>query len=353
MFYEHRLYREDLALLTEEGISWEKLKGRNILVAGASGLIGTFLVDVLMRRNELFHDGIGICALARDRGRLEARFGRYGADRGLRVEAGDVSAGFRQEGRAYDYVIHAAGNTHPREYAGDPVGTVRAHVFGAYRLLEYAGRNRGCRAVLLSSVEVYGENRGDAARFDEGYCGHIDCNTLRAGYPESKRLSEAMLQAYIAQYGADGVVLRLARTYGPTASPDDSKAMSQFIRRAASGEDVVLKSAGGQTYSYSYVADAVAAVLRCMTDGACGEAYNVADEASDISLRDAAEYLAEIAGTRVVYGPPEEGERRGYSTAATALMDAGKIRGLGWRARYPIREGLARTVSILRDEGYL
>lgn len=352
MFYEHRLYQEDLVLLMKESVNWEKLRGKNILLTGATGLIGTFLIDTLMKRNELFHNDINIYAMARNKERLENRFGHYGKNHNLRVEVKDISNEFCLENGQYDYIIHAASNTHPREYVGDPVGTITTNVFGAYHLLEYAVRNKNCRIVLLSSVEIYGENRGDVTYFDEEYCGYINCNTLRAGYPESKRLSEALLQAYIEQYQVDGVLLRLSRTYGPTVAPDDSKAISQFIQKAVSGEDIVLKSAGNQTYSYNYVADTAGAILRCMTDGVCGEAYNVADAASDISLKNIAQFLAEAAGTKVVYELPEEEEKHGYSTAVTALMNPKKIKKLKWKARYTIQEGLLRTVSILKDEGY-
>jgi len=352
LYFNHRLYQEDLSCLIQEDICWAALKEKSILVTGASGLIGAFLIDVLMKRNEIFHDAIEIYAMARNRDKLEARFGHYRDRQNFHILVQDVSSEFCLMDRKYDYMIHAASNTHPREYASDPVGTITTNIFGICHLLEYARRNQNCRVIVLSSVEVYGKNRGDVAYFEEEYCGYINCNTLRAGYPESKRLSEALLQAYIEQYQVDGVIMRLSRTYGPTIAPDDSKAISQFIRNAVSGEDIILKSKGDQVYSYNYVADTIGAILRGMTDGLCGEAYNVADQASDISLKSVAEYLAETAGTKVVYRLPEESERRGYSTATMALMNSEKIRKLGWKARYSMQEGLTRTLLILKEEGY-
>lgn len=352
MVFDHRLYQEDLMMLVEDSINWEILKEKNVLVTGASGLIGTFLIDTFLKRNERYHDNINIYALSRNRDRLETRFGHYGKKHDLHIMVQDISKEFSPEGQKYDYIIHAASNTHPKEYAGDPVGTITANVLGVYHLLEYARQNNGCRIILLSSVEVYGENRGDVTYFGEEYCGYINCNTLRAGYPESKRLSESFVQAYIAQHQVDGVIMRLGRTYGPTVAADDSKAISQFIQKAVKGEDIVLKSRGNQIYSYNYVADAIRAILTGMVDGICGEAYNVSDDASDISLKNIAEYLAKAVGTKVVYELPEENERRGYSTAVTALMDSKKIKNLGWDVRYSISEGLMQTLSILKDEGY-
>lgn len=352
MVFYHKLYQEDLMKLIDKTINWEVLKGKRILVTGASGLLGTFLIDTLLKRNEVFHDAINVYALSRNRGRLETRFGHYGKKHNLHIMIQDISKGFCSENQKYDYIIHAASNTHPREYAGDPVGTIMTNVWGTYHLLEYARKNPGCRVMLLSSVEIYGENRGDAAYFTEEYCGYLNCNTLRAGYPESKRLSEALIQAYREQYQVDSVIMRLGRIYGPTVAADDSKAISQFIQKAVKGEDIVLKSKGNQIYSYNYAADAIGAILICMTEGICGEAYNVADAASDMELKKIAEYLAKVVGTKVVYKLPEESERRGYSTAVTALLDSEKIKNLGWNASYPMAEGLMRTISILKDEGY-
>jgi nucleoside-diphosphate-sugar epimerase len=198
-------------------------------------------------------------------------------------------------------------------------------------------------------VEVYGENRGDVERFDEGYCGYLDCNTLRAGYPESKRCGEALCQAYAVQRGLAVYVPRLPRTYGPTLLASDTKAVSQFIHRGVAGEDIVLKSEGTQTYSYLYVADVVAGLLHVLTSCESGVAYNLADERSDVSLRDLAQTIANIAVSRVVFDLPDEVELAGYSTATRAVMDASRVRAKGWRACYGLRDGLERTIRILRS----
>ena len=186
-------------------------------------------------------------------------------------------------------------------------------------------------------------------KFDESYLGYIDCNTVRAGYPESKRLSESLCNAFAAQKGQDFVIGRFSRVYGPTMGQEDSKAIAQFIRRAAAGEDIVLKSEGNQLYSYTYVVDAAAAALYLLLYGKSGEAYNVADEKSEITLKELAQILAAAAGSKVIFELPDVVERAGYSTATKALLDTGKITALGWRASTPIKEGLEKTVRILRE----
>ena len=99
-----------------------------------------------------------------------------------------------------------------------------------------------------------------------------------------------------------------SRTYGPTMLLSDTKAISQFLKKGAAGEDIVLKSVGDQFYSYSYVADAVSGLLTVLLKGDCGEAYNVADPASDITLKDLAQMIAGKAGTKVAFALPDEKE---------------------------------------------
>ena len=248
-----------------------------------------------------------------------------------------------------DYIIHGASNTHPVQYTLDPVGTIEANVTGTKNLLELTALMPHCRLVFLSSVEIYGENRGDTEEFTESYCGYIDCNTLRACYTEGKRLGETLCQAYIATRGIDVVIPRLCRVYGPTMLLTDTKAISQLIKKAVAGEDIVLKSEGMQLYSYLYVADIVTAILTLLLKGETGEAYNVADRSSNSSLRELAQYLANLSNREVVYELPSELESRGYSTATKALLNPDKLIALGWNSRYTLEEGLKLTYEMLKE----
>ena len=171
---------------------------------------------------------------------------------------------------------------------------------------------------------------------------------MRAGYPESKRCGEALCQAYIRQKNMDIVIPRLTRSYGPTLLSSDTKALTQFLHKGLAGEDIVLKSEGTQYYSYTYVADAVSGLLTVLLKGVCGEAYNIADLASDIRLKDLAGIIAGEAGTRVVFDLPDEVEKAGFSKATKARLDSTKLQGLGWKAKYDIREGIRRTMKMMR-----
>ncbi len=347
--YSNKLYIEDLDNVCRLDLPWEKLRDNSILLSGATGLIGSFFVDVIMHRNAENDMRCHVYALTRDVTKAEIRFSKHKGSEHLTFLKADIKNKLNaEEIGKIGYVLHLASNTHPLQYSTDPVGTITTNIIGLQNMMDFALEHHADRFVFASSNEIYGENRGDVELFAEDYCGYIDSNTVRAGYPESKRCGEALCQAYRSQYGLDVVIPRLTRSYGPTMLMSDSKALSQFIKKGIAGEDIVLKSEGNQYYSYQYVSDSVSGLLTVMLNGSNGEAYNIADVSSDIRLKDLAKMIASVNGKQVVFEIPDSVEAAGYSTATKARLDGSKIRALGWRPEYDIRRGIDRTISILK-----
>lgn len=348
--YTNNYYSEDINSICRTALPWNKLRGKSVMLSGATGLIGSVFVDVISEKN--ITDGLNctVYALVRNEEKARARFSKFADDTHLVFIPYDVKYPLiRDDLGTVNYILHLASNTHPMLYATDPIGTITTNIIGLQNLLEFAAVHRCERFIFASSNEVYGENRGDAELFDEDYCGYINCNTLRAGYPESKRCGEALCQAYKSQKGLDVCVARLTRSYGPTMIMSDTKAVSQFIKKGVAGEDIVLKSEGTQYYSYTYTADAASGLLWILLAGESGEAYNIADISGDITLKDLASIIAEMNGKKVVFELPDAVEAAGYSRATKARLDGSKIRALGWKPMYNIKTGMERTVKILRS----
>lgn len=345
---ENILYKEDIQYTANLVLPWEKLKDKSILITGASGLLGSYLIDVIMYRNTTIGMNCKIYAIGRNTKNAKIKFVDYWNNENFEFISHDINYPILFENVIMvDYVLHMASNTHPVAYSIDPIGTITTNIIGTNNLLEFAFNHRSKRFIFVSSNEIYGENRGDVEFFAEDYCGYINSNTVRAGYPESKRCGETLCQAYKKQKGLDIVIPRLTRSYGPTMLMSDTKAISQFIRKGIAGEDIILKSVGTQYFSYTYVADAVSGLLTVLLKGENGETYNIADKQSDIMLKDLATIIADYFGHKVIFEFPDEIEKAGYSTATKARLDGSKLKKLGWNPKYDIKRGIQRTLNIL------
>jgi nucleoside-diphosphate-sugar epimerase len=324
------LEREDIERIANLPYAWDRLGSKVLMISGGTGFIGTFIINVIRYRNLMYGDHIKVVSLSRSGGV---------SDDTVEYVKADINTKLEYNGKV-DYVLHLASNTHPKQYAEDPVGTIITNVFGCNNLLQLSVEKKVERFLLVSSVEIYGEGQEEPA--DEAYSGYIDCNTARSGYNEAKRTCEALCQSYRQQFGVNSVVARLARVFGPDKKKD-TKAMSQFMDKALAGEDIVLKSKGNQKYSYIYVADAASAIIKILLDGIDGEAYNVAAEDEGLTLGQYAEYIARLAGKKVVY---ELEDNQNVSKATYALMNCDKLKALGWKSNYSVSDGLTRTFEI-------
>ena len=333
-------YLQDIRSLFEAGLDLSALQGCRILVTGATGLIGGCLTDVLMTSP---HRDYLVYVLGRNEARARQRFSRYWEEPDFHFIKHDISQPLTTD-MSFDYIIHAASNASPNFFKEKPVEVIRSNIMGVEYLMDYGLAHGMKRMLFVSSGEIYGE--GDGRPFTETDSGYVDCATPRACYPSSKRAAETLCVAYAAEYGADVVIARPCHTYGPYFTESDNRVYAQFIRNLLDGKDIVLKSRGEQHRSWLYVVDAACALLTILLKGAKGEAYNVADAQSDISIRQLAELLAAAENRKVVF---DIDEANGNTTPITcATFSTEKLARLGWRPQTAIAEGLAHTLAAQR-----
>lgn len=318
---------------------------RSVLITGASGLIGSLLVDAFLWNNNNNGGNDTVYALSRTEKKLTERFRYAENDSHLVILAKDITKPLDDD-KTFDYIVHAASNADPGTYALYPVETVQTNIIGTTNVLEYAVHHPGTRVLFTSTMEVYG-TMPDGTSSTEDMYGLIDFNSIRSGYPESKRVSEILCRSYVEEYGADALVTRLGYIYGPTMTDSDNKVVAQFIRKAINKENIVLKSKGEQRRSYCYASDTVSGIVCALFCGEKGQAYNVSNRDSVITIAEMAQVAAKIAGTSVEFDLPSEIEIKGSSKSQDAVLDEGKLRELGWAPKYSFEEGVSRTVKIL------
>ena len=335
-------YQEDILQIYKQDLPWENLSGANILVTGATGLIGGSLVEVLMMNPNRDYQ---VYASGRNEERAKLRFKEFADDVTFHFVKYDVLQPLQSDVH-FDYIIHAASNASPNFFAKSPVEIIKSNIDGVAHLMDYGLVHGMKRFLYVSSGEVYGE--GDGRVFTEDYSGYVDCAKPRSCYPSSKRVAETLCVSYAAEYGADVVIARPCHTYGPHFTEQDNRVYAQFIRNVLRGEDIVMKSTGEQFRSWCYVVDCVSALLHILLKGTNCEAYNIADAESNISIRELAETIAKYGGKKVIIDIPDADEKKGYNVVTKSVFSIEKLEALGWKPKSHIKEGIKKTIEALQ-----
>lgn len=331
-------YNEHIINAANLNLPWSYLKDCNILVTGATGLIGSCLVEVLMSRpNKDYH----VYASGRNEERAKARFAEFADDPAFHFFKYDVMKPLEGDIH-FDYIIHAASNASPNFFATKPVEVIKSNIYGVSNLMDYGMEHGLKRLLFLSSGEVYGE--GDGRVFTEDYSGYVNPTSPRSCYPSSKRAAETLCVSYGAEYGIETVIARPSHTYGPNFTESDNRVYAQFIRNVLKDEDIVMKSTGLQFRSWCYVVDCASALLYILLKGENGQAYNIADASSNISIKELAEMIAEIGGKKVVFDLPSDLEKAGFNIVTKSVFSTEKLEELGWNIKGCMKDKIESTI---------
>ena len=345
--YDSQTYIRDLDTSVDASVGIEKMKNCAVLITGATGTIGSYLVDLFLRYNDTHSAGIKIYASGRSLKRLSERFDGFKTELLTYVEYDileKISFDF-----PVDYIIHAAGNAYPEAFSNHPVETVVGNVSGTYALLEYARMHGAKRLLYVSSGEVYGQGDLSLDEYDEDYSGYVNPVSPRSCYPSSKRAAETLCASYSKQYGLETVIVRPCHTYGPSITAVDNRANAQFIRNVLGGEDIVLKSEGLQMRSYCYIADCASVILTVLMNGKSGEAYNSANPDARITIAGFAGAIAEAASRNVVFAVPTNDDIAQRTPIAKQVLSSKKAEELGWKGHFSVQSGTEHTLRILKE----
>ena len=339
----NEIYRQDLDLIIKQN-SFLEFKNKSVLITGATGLICSSIVDLLLFLNEKESMNMTIYAACRNYNKF---LDRFPSDNHLKYVQYDANEQNVFDFKC-DYIIHGAGNASPELYISDPVGTMISNFEGVNELLKYAKKNKS-KLLYISSSEVYGRKTHDGPFVEDDY-GYVDILNVRSSYPSGKRASETLCKAYASQYGVKCVICRPGHIYGPSASSADNKISSLFPRMAVKGENLVMKSEGKQLRSYCYSLDCASAILMVLYKGISGEAYNISNKDSIITIRKMAEIIAEKANVELLFQLPTAQELNVFNPMDNSSLNSLKLEELGWKGCFNAELGLEHTINILKAE---
>ena len=340
---------EDLQILLSSNLPWERFNGSTVLITGAMGLIATYLVDVLLYRNEVLgFQACHVLGLVRDRKRAELHFAAHSARSDFELMEQDVAIPL-PKGLSCDFIVHAAGNASPRKFLEDPIGTYKANVLGTHYLLEHA-HTFGCEAfLLLSSGAVHGHVAGESTIISERVIGVVDPIDPYACYAESKRIAETMCVSWARQNGLKTRIARLGHTYGPGLRRDDDRAFANFVYSVLDKHDIVLQSDGTAVRPYCYLMDAADALFRILLTGSDGEPYLVVNNTETYSIKELANLLASLDATKRVRVIANcDPNYIGISNNdPIRKLDTSKLSQLDWLPVVDVKSGFERTLRSL------
>lgn len=350
MWIEEEVLRQDLERLMTVPLPWQALEGKTILVTGATGLIGSAVVNGLLYYGLKSQNPPHVLALVRSREKAQRMLGAQleQCPDTLRLVLGDVTSLPPIDGPV-DYIIHAASQTASRAFVEQPVETITTTVSGTRALLELAREKGSVSMVYLSSMEVYGTHpRGQ--RITEADVGAMLPTRLRSSYPLSKQLAECLCASYAAEYGVPAKIARLAQSFGPGVPLEDKRVFAEIARCAMTGRDMVLRTTGESSHSFLYTMDAVSAILQVLLTGKDGEAYTAANEETYCSIAEMAELVcSQLSGGRskVVFDLGDA-DKLGYPDASYLDLDTSKLQALGWRPRYGLLEMYQNMMATMK-----
>lgn len=316
------------------------LAGTRVLITGATGLIGSSIVRCILALNR----NVKISIPVRN---CEKAFSLYGNEASLlKIYECDLIDFFSSLEEPFDYIIHCASPTSGMYMNEHPVETYELAVESTRAILQYARKYCIKGIVYVSSLEYYGQNFDDAI-ISENFQGYIDPTSSRSSYPMGKRAAEYLCTAYAKEYGVPVKIARLTQTFGAGVTPDDNRVFAQFARSIVSGKDIILHTKGESAKPYCYTTDCAAAILTILLKGQNGEAYNVANQDTYISIREMAEFLRDNFNPNVKVVIEEHSEM-GYAPVTKLHLSVEKLMALGWKPRYDLKEMFSRLINGMK-----
>ena len=308
--------------------------GKNVLVTGGAGFIGSHVADAYLARGDAVWVIDDLSSGAR--ANLPA-----GVDfRQLDIRDPAVDGVFAEAG-GFDIVNHHAAQIDVRRSVRDPRFDASVNLDGLLNILEAGLRHGTGRFVMISSGGVV---YGEAERRPTPEAAP---KRPASPYGVTKLAAEYYLWYYHAVRGLDYAALRYSNVYGPRQDPHgEAGVVAIFGSRVLDGEALTIYGDGEQTRDYVYVGDVVKANL-VVSDAEIAAAAALDDRAFNVgtgtetSVNQLAEAVMEVVETRVdtVHAPARQGE------LARSALDAARLRSLGWSDEVALAWGLAATVE--------
>jgi nucleoside-diphosphate-sugar epimerase len=318
---------------------WQELRGQRILVTGATGFFGCWLLESFAWANQRLNLNAHAVGLSRNPSLLAEKAPHLAQNPSITLHAADVRHGDFPQGD-FSHVIHAATEASAKLNYETPLVMFDTIVEGTRRALQFSIASSVSKFLLVSSGAVYGNQPPDLTHVDESYAGGPDPLNRVNAYAEGKRSAE-MLCALAASPRLATTIARCFAFVGPYMQIDAHFAIGNFISDRLQQRPIHVNGDGSAVRSYLYASDLMVWLWTILFKGQSCRAYNVgSEEAMNIAT------LARAVDAAVL---PEAGISIASNAAPGAPVQryvpstARAREELGLRAEVPLREAICRT----------
>ena len=346
---QNKILIEDFAQIAKN-YDFSALKNSSVFITGSTGLLGSQLILFLDYLNQIHNYNIKIIALVRSKEKAMSVFNE--AFNRISCVYGDV-LNLPEIFDTVDYIIHGASITSSKAFVENPVEVIDIALNGTRNILNLARKKSIKSLVYLSSLEIYGTFplEDGIKNVSENDSGYIDSMSVRSSYSEGKRLCETLCKAYQTEYGLPVKVTRLCQTFGYGVEYNDNRVFAQFARSIIENKNIVLKTKGETVRNYCYTSDAVSGILTVLIKGKNGEAYNIANPNSTISIADMAALYCSLLNncrSKVVFDITEDTSKLGYNPVVKIQLNSNKLQKLGWTPYFSLEQSIKNLIEYMK-----
>lgn len=319
---------------------WDDLAGARIVLTGATGFIGTWMLESVGWARARLGVDTRVVALVRDPARFRTRLPHVADSPWLHLLKGDVRDCAIPEGTV-DFLVHAASTAHPRQIAAAPLEVQDVVTRGTLHMTRLARTAGATRALLMSSGSVYGSFATPSAPIAEDSPHGPDPLAPGSALAEAKRLAENAGILVGRETGLGVVVARGFAMSGPWLPVDADFALGNFIGDALAGRPIRISGDGTPIRSFLYGSDVAAWLWTILLRGMAGRAYNVGSE-RPVTILEAAEAVSRISGM-----PVERAAAAPAGAAASWFVPSTRRarEDLGLKERVAFEEGVAKMLE--------
>lgn len=342
----------DLDIIAKEVVEVARpLQGKNVLITGGSGFIGSYFIAVIdLLNKKYFHEPCKVLSLDNH---------IVGKKNNLLKEIDSEHIVFKQHNicepitldAPIDYIVSAAGIASPVYYMKYPIETIEGTVLGLNNMLKLALVKNVKSILYFSSSEIYGDPDPKFIPTPETYKGNVSSTGPRSCYDESKRLGETLGTAYHRVHNTPIKIVRPFNVYGPGMSAKDYRVVPTFLSQAIEGKPLSVHGKGNQTRTFCYASDAMVGFFKVLLSEKNGEVFNIGNDDEEINMKALADIVAEIVTDKKVEinlvnypdtYPQDEPTRR--------CPDLSKVKSMvDYHPSISLRDGLGRSYKWMKN----